>query len=377
MQEALKACETLEPYKRVLITTYTNECEQEIKDRITKGRDGMPQNLIIQTWFSFLLQHGVRPYQSVLFPELHEKRITLFPKEGQSAPGTGESSLNHYFANAKGFTKTKDCRIYKDKVSQFVCKTIEKEKKEDQKSYVLDRIKGIFPKIYIDEAQDFAGYDLDFFEYLIKEGIDITFVSDLRQRTYLTHYSQKGKQKKGEQKGHREDISDLFNRLKMRIDEETLNASFRNCQEICDFANRIHGDKYKACNSRATENPEFDQKEYDKHHGIWIVHTLNVGKYIKTYSPTLLRHSSKTDICGISSCNVFNFGKSKGLTFNRVLIFPTNPISTWLKNPHPPSNNENKSKNKSDKSACSFYVAVTRARYSVAFVCDENTFKKL
>ena len=45
----------------VLITTYTEENEKEIRK---KFEGVIPNNIRIQTWFSFLLQHGVRPYQS-------------------------------------------------------------------------------------------------------------------------------------------------------------------------------------------------------------------------------------------------------------------------------------------------------------------------
>lgn len=56
----------------------------------------------------------------------------------------------------------------------------------------------------------------------------------------------------------------------------------------------------------------------------------------------------------------------KGLSFDRVLIYPTGPIVKWLKD------------NKADLAPTSrskFYVAITRARYSVGIVhdYDDNT----
>ena len=59
-------------HENVLITTYTEENENEIRKKF----DGsIPSNITIQTWFSFLLQHGVRPYQSVMDNSLHEIKI--------------------------------------------------------------------------------------------------------------------------------------------------------------------------------------------------------------------------------------------------------------------------------------------------------------
>jgi len=47
------------------------------------------------------------------------------------------------------------------------------------------------------------------------------------------------------------------------------------------------------------------------------------------------------------------------LSFDRVLIYPTKPILEWI---------IGKSKELKIESRSKFYVAVTRARYSVAFV---------
>lgn len=56
-----------------------------------------------------------------------------------------------------------------------------------------------------------------------------------------------------------------------------------------------------------------------------------------------------------------NFGESKGLSFDRVLIYPTDPIKKWL---------QNHSSELAPTSRSKLYVAITRARYSVAFVYD-------
>ena len=62
-----------------------------------------------------------------------------------------------------------------------------------------------------------------------------------------------------------------------------------------------------------------------------------------------------------------NFGESKGLTFDRVLIFPHKLAQKWL------------STGQLDHIASSvekLYVGVSRARYSVAFVYDGPTSVK-
>ena len=52
---------------QLLITTYTLANEKEIIKKFVELNNCIPKNITIQPWFSFLLQHGVRPYQTYLF----------------------------------------------------------------------------------------------------------------------------------------------------------------------------------------------------------------------------------------------------------------------------------------------------------------------
>ena len=52
---------------RILITTFTNANEREIRKKFYEESGCVPERVTVQTWFSFLLQHGVRPYQSVIY----------------------------------------------------------------------------------------------------------------------------------------------------------------------------------------------------------------------------------------------------------------------------------------------------------------------
>jgi DNA helicase-2/ATP-dependent DNA helicase PcrA len=59
--------------------------------------------------------------------------------------------------------------------------------------------------------------------------------------------------------------------------------------------------------------------------------------------------------------NATNFGIAKGLTHERVQIFPTDTVKTFLI----------KGNLLAPMSACGLYVGVTRAIYSVAFVIEK------
>lgn len=58
---------------------------------------------------------------------------------------------------------------------------------------------------------------------------------------------------------------------------------------------------------------------------------------------------------------VINMGEAKGLTYDRVLIYPTGTMRSWMKD---------HSKTLQPKTKSQFYVAITRARYSVGIVFD-------
>lgn len=53
----------------VLITTYTQANEAEIRKKFVELNGCVPSHVTIQTWFSTLLQHGIRPYQGGLYDE--------------------------------------------------------------------------------------------------------------------------------------------------------------------------------------------------------------------------------------------------------------------------------------------------------------------
>ena len=175
-------------------------------------------------------------------------------------------------------------------------------------------------------------------------GCNMTLVGDPRQTTYRTHYEAKYKK----YAGGKIVIFVQDNIAGMNIDTTTLSTSHRNNQIICDLANQMYPDM-KPCDSAMNEKTGHD--------GIFWVHENDIDKYVDIYNPVQLRYDKRTKVNPIPK--TMNFGLSKGLTFNRVLIYPTKPMLDWL---------SGKSKDMKDESLSKFYVAVTRARYSVAFV---------
>ena len=318
----------------ILITTFTDENERGIRNCFIQKNKCIPSNVTIQTWFSFLLKHGVKPYQGYLY----EGNITgLFLCNGQSACYSKEANIESHYL-------TEDKKIFSDKIAKFACKC-----DEISNGAVINRLSKIYTHIFIDEVQDLAGYDLEILKKLFYGQINTLLVGDPRQGTYSTNNSTRNR------KFSRSNILDFFisiqKKFNLVIDTESLTLNHRSISEICSFSNKLFPDL-----PATTSNNNVDIE----HKGIYFVRPIDVEDYLKRYHPIQLRYDKRTKVCSAYPC--LNFGNSKGLSFDRVLIYPTDPILDWIL----------KGKELAPMSKSKLYVAITRARYSVAIVYDYN-----
>jgi DNA helicase-2/ATP-dependent DNA helicase PcrA len=350
-----------EAYRRsedVLITTFTQENEAEIRQKFVQKYGSVPSHITIQTWFSFLLQHGVKPYQGACRQDLFEKQINGILlvneqsgvkyrlRDAQRTPVlyNDEAEFDKCFFN-------KDMRLFTDKLARFVVTA-----NENSKGNVIDRLSRIYPTIFIDEVQDLAGYDLEILRLLFHSHSTVFCVGDPRQVTYYTHWERMNKTyRNGMIKKYVEEK--CYKRDRIIIDESTLSLSHRNNQSICDFSSAIYPSlpKVDPCKCSDCHNSMIE------HQGVFIVKSGDLDEYLSYYSPVQLRHNIRKETSkGYQSQN---FGQSKGKTYNRVVIYPTEDMKQWLKD---------KRTRLADETRAKLYVAVTRARYSVAFVIPED-----
>lgn len=341
--------------EKVLITTYTQENEQEIRLKFIEKCKCIPQNVTIQTWFSFLIQHGVKPYQGILNEIMYHRSVTgLILVNNRSGLRYKTDRFSVYWGEEEAFEKhyfNSDMKIFSDKLAKFVYKADEKSEGK-----VFNRISRMFSHIFIDEVQDLAGYDLELIKKMFRSTSSVILVGDPRQVTYLTHHEQKfEKYKDGKIKDFL--INECKRPIKYMIDDTTLNNSHRNNKDICEFSSKLYsGSDFNpvspcscdGCRNKSTE-----------HEGLFIVKPDYVNEYLKRYSPVQLRWSAtiKTN----PNFLTLNMGQSKGKTFERVLIYPTKEMTKWVKDNHTKLESSTRAK---------FYVAVTRAKYSVGIVVD-------
>lgn len=320
--------------KRRLVLTFTRTGQEVIRSRLQAHcrADCYPEVL---GWYSFLIQHIIKPY----LPDLYAgARVAgLHFVEGQD-PSTYRSGVNRYLDD--------ECRVYSSRVGKLAVDVL-----QASSGAVIDRLERLYDEIYIDEVQDLTGNDLDLVEALLGSSIDITLVGDVRQSIYSTSRSdQKNKQYNGLDKVV------WFRSLRDRgvCELVEVTETWRCRQEIVDLADRVLPARLAFPSTASHESTETG------HDGVFVVSSKDAIAYISQWKPDVYRHSSQTRVSEGVDVPVMTFGSVKGITVERVLIFPTEPIRQFLRNDTPLT----------DESASKLYVAITRARHSVTFVVD-------
>ena len=319
-----------ETSSRLALVTYTRNNESEIERKFHQHVPCIPARVEVMTWFTFLLRELARPYR----PVLHNHRIAgIHWEEGRSVPYVPQANTAaHYFAG--------DGHIYSDKISKFICEC-------DRRSggAVVRRLAQRFDQIFIDEIQDMAGYDLDMLELIMKGGLKLSMVGDHRQATLRTNQAKKNAAFAG---------SNIIKKFQQWEKDGLAVLSYEQHTYRCHQHIADLGDSFfpkepltKSLNTTTTG-----------HDGVFIVSSAQVATYVSMFAPQVLRLDKKTSCHDLPA---MNFGESKGLTFDRVLIFPHGLGRKWLSTgvlAH------------IEKSVAKMYVGTTRARYSLAFVFD-------
>ncbi len=320
--------------RRIALVTYTNNNARGIGDKFGVKNSGVPKHVDVMTWFGFLLRECARPYQRAKYAARRIESLLFVNR--QSAKYIPETdAARHYFANGE--------LLYSDKIAKFVV-----ECEANSSNAVSSRLGQLYTDLFIDECQDLAGWDLDVIKMFLESGLRVTLVGDPRQHIYRTNPSSKNKKYLGI------GVLDLVRVWERQgsCSSEFMNQTYRCNIAICEFANRLwpNLDAMSSLNDECTG-----------HDGVFLVSTSDVGQYVQQFTPQVLRYDRRANTYG---CDALNFGASKGLQFDRVLIVPTDPIRRYLADGD--LRHVKKSRDK-------LHVAITRARNSVAFVYDRDS----
>lgn len=317
--------------KKVLMVSYTNKGVQSLKREYEKQNLGViDQHIKIHSWFQFLLKDLIRPYQSYFLNNINKIKSFDFSNMYGKKDFSKKYTLP-YFVNGSYDVKANNASefaVYLNEISN---------------GSVIKRLEEVYSCIYIDELQDLTGRDIDLLELLLVSSIRVYCVGDYKQSTLKTHNAKSNKRKSGEY------IFEYLETLKNSHDLEIVksNKSKRFIQDIADFANLVYpSDPITSLKTSSCD-----------HLGVYQIEKEDAEDYIKYYKPTVLRFDKRTDTLAYPA---LNFGVSKGMTMDRVIIFPNGPLTKFLKSPASKLNSPYK-----------YFVGVTRSRYSLTFIVDK------
>ena len=265
---------------------------------------------------------------------------------------TKKNNMNRRFFKTqwKSYYFTKENSALGEKLSELAL-----DCNEQSGNLPLIRLTKIFEHIYIDEVQDLAGYDLDLLKQLFLSNSNIVLAGDPRQTTYLTNHN--GRKNISFRDGKIIEYLESQKELKDKyvVDFDTLNKSWRCCQEICDFSSKI---------SKGFPRTVSGNESIVHIKGVYLIKPEDKERFLQLYSNMIQLRWDIRNKTVIQEFDCMNFGESKGLTYDGVLIYPVSDMKEWI---------ENNDKILAPSTRCKFYVAVTRAKYVVGIVWDKKT----
>lgn len=318
---------------RVLITTYTRRNAASIEERLRQANAGVPPtNVQVMTWFDFLMRHGARPYQSVL---LGVNFISGLDIETSIANDRTPRAVPVRFYTGA------DRRLLSERLADFVYRT-----NQVSGGAVMRRIADVYDAVFVDEAQDLAGWHLEVLELLLRSNVKTIIVADPRQATFATSREPKNRQYRY---GAVYKWFQLVAKRQLVVVEE-MTDNHRSVQSICDFSDAMYPGFSV---SRSTVSSSIE------HQGIFSISAQHSSSYIDKYKPTVLVWDKRVSVAG--ALETLNFGEVKGLEFDRVLVKLTTDMESALRSGVSIAKGLTLAK---------AYVAYTRARYSVTLIAQ-------
>ncbi|OWY28833.1 UvrD-helicase domain-containing protein [Herbaspirillum robiniae] len=324
-------CGLLPQERRVLVLTYTQANQIELTTRLKKHA-GDHHHVEVMGWFTFLLRHFARPFIPFKFA-------------GQRVHGFNFDGRPHRMAKGSRRFLDPNGAVYACELGRLAHELV-----SESKGALLRRLECIYDEILIDEVQDLSAHDWEIIDALLRSSINIRMVGDIRQSVLATNprstknskYSYAGAVKWARER----QAMGLLN-----IEESVV--TWRCHPLIANFSDGIFDPSWAFPNTRSENHSITD------HDGVFLVSPQHVSEYVDTFQPQCLRHSVSAG--KDFDLDYLNFKISKGMTYERVLIVPTGPIEKFITS----------NVFLEPTSASSFYVAVTRAKQSVAIIMDK------
>ena len=323
--------------KRVFLITFTNQNVENIRNELLKRFKGkIPENIKVSTFDSFVYNQLIRPFEPTAnFPNIKSKGV-----EVNIEPETDPRKYESYFKIDSPKHFLIDDKFYVTRLSKFFMK-----QNADFKKTALDRLKYFCDTIYIDEFQDYNGWNFKLLKYLLESSKNnIVAVGDIFQ-SLVAPIRRDGKGSDLPFSGI-SSIEDLSQKLspKIKIDIVTLIKSRRVSPKVCDFISTYLGIPIE---SLSDSNGEVR----------WLKSISEANRILVDSNIPKLVWNKRIKHDKID--NSVNWSYSKGDTYPQtcvILTEPTSELSNW-------SNISNKSRNM-------LYVALTRSLGDVYLIPD-------
>lgn len=360
-----ESIKVIEDGGRVLVVTYTTNNQAELRSRFNELYGGSSDQFVVKGLYSFYLEDMVRPYQDVVFSgriastHFNSRNPHINPKTGRQIPGRKET-LDDGGINPLYYLTSCNTKAHTGLLAKLASQVARRSKDAPAK-----RLKEIYQRIFFDEVQDLIGWDYTVIRSLSKVMPNmISCVGDFRQTIYDTSFGHKAPKTPQEK-------LDFFLKT-MRFERKSMPQNRRCIQPICDLGDTVHAgldELFEKTESGVEEVPA----EHAHHYGIFVVKQSEVTDYLATYQPMVLKWKRDAGAGHLPSGTPhYTFGRSKGLGFDRVLILPAKNHAGFLEGDRSAFDED-----KTDESRNKLYVAITRARYSVAFVVEDRKADKL
>jgi DNA helicase II / ATP-dependent DNA helicase PcrA len=330
-QGIVEHCASLPSERGILVLTYTQVNQAELRSRLRQYA-GDHHNIEVMGWFTFLLSHFAKPFLPFKFP-------------GQRVLGFNFDGRPFQMASGKSRYLDSNGAVYSCELGRLSHELV-----ANSKGSLLRRLECIYEEILIDEVQDLSSHDWEIVDVLLRSSINVRMVGDIRQSVLATN----PRSKKNARYSYASAITWFREReTKGLLEIKDSVTTWRCHPQIAAFSDTIFDPSWKFPATQSKNETVTD------HDGVHLVASKYVEEYVVVYQPQCLRHSKNSG--KNFNLDFLNFKVSKGMTFERVLIMPTAPIASFITS----------GTHLEATPASNFYVAVTRARQSVAIILDE------
>ncbi|MDR2821591.1 MAG: AAA family ATPase [Mycoplasmataceae bacterium] len=308
--------------ERSLVLTYTESNKLNLQKKIIDRFDNFPKSIRIQTYFSFLYSFCIQPFLK------HESKLN----------GLIYKTNPNKFAKGDKRYLTRNNHLYYNRAAKFVGEMgLHKD--------IQKRLEKYYQHLYIDEIQDFAGYDFELLENISRANVNILYVGDFFQHTFDT--SRDGTVKQSLHDDYNK-YKEIFIKLNFIVDEKTLVKSYRCSPQICSYIRNNLNINIESHGEHKAEIKYIDNK-------MDIECIMNNDDIIKLFYKMHYQYR----------CNSRNWGDCKGTDeYNDVCVVLNNKtLDFYFKD---------KLKELSNITLNKLYVAISRAHRNVYFISEKD-----